>query len=254
MHRTCLLAATASLAVAPCAHAADEEIQVYMDELTEPGHLGLDLHVNHVLSGQPGPDYPGGEAALHRLRITPELSVGLSKTWDIGFYLPLTTLASDGTYRVQGAKLRIKWMAPHKAEGFYGGANFEIGRVAHRLDENPWNGELKLIGGWRRGPWELGVNGNFDFVVSGPAPTPATFDLSSRIGYRVAPRLVLGVENYTGFGPLKSLGHFGRNEHASFVTADTTLGKWDVQLGLGKAYGTSTDNVIAKLIIGVPIP
>ncbi|MBC7492425.1 MAG: hypothetical protein H7241_08290, partial [Novosphingobium sp.] len=60
------------------AHAAPEEIQVYLDEINRPGEVGLDVHINHVLSGDGSPDYPGAESSLHRLRITPEFSLGLT--------------------------------------------------------------------------------------------------------------------------------------------------------------------------------
>lgn len=55
------------------AHAAPEEIQVYIDDLDEPGEVGLDTHINYVATGESTRgDYPGAEDSLKRLRITPE--------------------------------------------------------------------------------------------------------------------------------------------------------------------------------------
>jgi hypothetical protein len=236
------------------AQAADEEIQVYMDEIGPKGAVGLDIHVNHVLSGDRGADYPGGEPSLHRLRVTPEFSLGLGGGFEAGAYLPLTTLAADGVYRVQGVKLRMKWIAPHdEAKGFYWGLNFELGRVAHRLDENPWNAELKSIAGWRGGKWNLAVNGNLDFKVSGPVPAPATFQLATKASYNLTPGFALGVESYNDFGAFAHFGKFADNEQMTYLTADTHLGKWDFNIGLGEGYGTSGDHLVAKLVIGVPI-
>ena len=122
---------------------------------------------------------------------------------------------------------------------------------------NPYNGELKLIGGWRKGRWIIGVNGNFDFVVSGPSHDPITFELATKLGYKVTRALTLGVESYNGAGALRALGHFGSNEQTTFVAADTSVdthwGRFDINAGLGKGYGANTDATILKFTIGVPI-
>ena len=255
---TCLkaalpLSAACGLVLAVPAHAADEEIQVYMDELNPAGAIGLDVHVNDVLDGDGTPAYPGAESTLHRWRVTPEFSLGLGGGFELGAYLPLATVGRDGVGRVEGAKARLKWLAPHKEQGFYWGANFEIGRVDHRADENPWNGEFKLIAGWRDEKWTLAANANIDFTVSGPNPAPASAQLATKIGYAVAPGVILGVENYNGLGEFRSLGHLDRQEHATFLTADFPLGKWEVNAGIGRGYGTSADKTIVKLVLGVPI-
>jgi hypothetical protein len=248
-----VVASALALSTATPAFAADEEIQVYMDELNATGVFGLDVHVNDVLRGDGSAAYPGAETNLHRWRVTPEFSLGLGHGFELGAYLPLATIAPDGVLRIQGIKGRLKWLAPHKDEGFYWGLNFEIGRVSHRLDTNPWNSELKLIGGWRKGKWIAAVNGNIDFTVSGPAPSPATFELASKLGYALTPALTLGVESYNGMGELKSWGHFSQNEHATYVVLDAKVGKWDVNAGIGKGYGANGDDITLKFVIGVPI-
>jgi hypothetical protein len=53
--------APALLLPATPAFAAPEEIQVYMDEMNQPGAVGLDVHVNDVVRGNGTPDYPGAE-------------------------------------------------------------------------------------------------------------------------------------------------------------------------------------------------
>lgn len=254
MFRTMIAAGIAACALAASpAFAADEEVQVYMDELNAPGELGLDMHVNDVLSGHNPADYTGQEPSLHRWRITPEFSLGLSRQLELGLYLPLATIAPDGTPRAEGAKARLKWLAPHGEQGFYWGANLEVGRVAHALDENPWNGEFKLIGGWRRGPWVAAVNGNFDFVISGPTGGPATLKLGTKLAYHLTPAATLGIESYNGMGPLRSLGSLSQNEHATYLALDTKLGRWDLNAGIGRGYGSNADETIVKLVIGVPI-
>ena len=240
-------------ALAPTrAWAAPEEIQVYQDELNKPGELGLDVHVNYVASGDPTPSYPGEESGLHRLRVTPEFALGLTKTLEFGVYLPLLTIAGDSKFRVEGAKVRIKYIAPHPEAGLYWGANLEIGRLSYRLDQNPWNSELKLIGGWRKGRWNAAINANFDTALSGPAKGPTELEITTKLGYRLTKGFTLGVESYNGIGPLRDLGHLSQTDHSTYLVADTHLGKFDLNLGLGRGYGTNSDRTVMKMVIGVP--
>ncbi|MDE2435817.1 MAG: hypothetical protein KGM49_06125 [Sphingomonadales bacterium] len=247
-----MLAVAAMACVARPALAADEEIQVYQDEMGAPGEIGLDLHINYVADGDGRASYPGEESPLHRWRFTPELSVGLGHGFELGAYVPLATLAADGTPRTQGAKMRLKWVAPHGARGFYWGANLEVGRVSHRIDQNPWNGEMKLIAGWRNDRIVAAVNANLGFKISGPASAPAEAEIASKLAYRLSPRVAVGMESYNGLGPLSDIHPAGAG-HSTFAVLDAALGKWDVNIGIGKGYSGSADSTVLKFIIGVPL-
>ena len=248
-----LLAAALALTAGP-ALAADEEIQVYMDEMNAPGKFGLDVHTNYVLSGDGGVDDPGLQSALHRLRITPEWSYGLTPDIELGLYLPLMTLDRDGRFAADGIKGRIKFIAPKAAgQDWFWGLNLEVGRVSHVLDVNPWNAELKAIGGMRKGPWTLAFNGNLDWTISGPRPAPASLDFDTKLSYRLRPDFAVGLESYNGLGSFRRFGRFGENDQALYGVIDTGLGKWDLNIGLGHSYGAARDGWTAKVIIGVPI-
>ncbi|MDE2562434.1 MAG: hypothetical protein KGL48_09330 [Sphingomonadales bacterium] len=255
-HRVPIAVAGISCAVlaASPARAAPEEIQVYLDDMSRPGQIGLDIHTNYVLTGDKTPDYPDEQRSVDRLRVTPEFALGLTKSLELGAYLPLATLDHTGTLRADGAKLRLKYIAPRRTgQDWFWGLNFEIGRVAHHLDQNPWNAELKGIAGVRRGRWTFALNTNLDFKVSGPARSPATLELATKVNYALSPRVSLGVENYNGVGELKHPGRFGSSEQSSFLILDTNLGKWDFECGAGTGYGANADRLTIKAIIGIPI-
>lgn len=240
--------------IAAPASAEPEEIQVYMDEMNAPGDVGLDTHVNYAASGTWRPDYPGQQSSLHRLRITPEFSYGLTSRLEAGLYLPLATVDAQGRLGVYGIKGRLKYLvAGDAARSWWYGANLEVGHVARALDINPWNAELKAIVGLRRGRLTLAANVNFDAVVSGPAHTPVSVDVDSRIAYAVTRKLTLGIESYNGVGDLKALGHLGQSEQTLFLTMDHPIGRWDLNLGIGRGYAANPDRLIVKAIIGVPI-
>jgi len=249
------LALAASAAILPSvpACAAPEEIQVYMDELNDPGEIGLDVHNNYVLSGDSGVDFPGEQPSLHRYRITPEWSLGLSDQFELGLYLPLATIDNRGAF-VDGIKFRLKWLASRaKGQNWFWGANFEIGREDHRLDQNPWNAELKGIVGLRSGKWTVAANANFDFKVSGPVAAPATLEIATKFDYAISSTTALGIENYNGVGQVRRLGRFGSSEQSTYAIVDTAIGKWDLNLGIGHGYGSNPDGWIAKAIVSVPL-
>jgi hypothetical protein len=250
-----LAALAAALVLPAAARAADEEIQVYMDDMDAPGTFGLDVHTNYVATGSSEPDSPdNGQSPLHRVRITPEWSYGASKNVELGLYLPLATFEGNGRVQAAGIKGRIKWLAPHAdGQDWFWGLNLEVGRVNHTLDVNPWNAELKGFWGVRKGPVTFAMNANLDWTLSGPAPSPASLDIDAKLAVTVRKGLDLGVETYNGFGPFKDLGQFGQEDQTIYGAADLTLGKWDLNLGVGHGYGGNRDGLVLKAIIGVPI-
>jgi hypothetical protein len=235
---------------------APEEIQVYRDEMEAPGHFGLDIHTNYVFSGTKNPGDADLEPSIHRLRVTPEFSYGLSSSLSMGLYLPLTTWNTDtGDFRVEGVKLRLKYLAPRSREQtWYWGINGEFGRVGAHLDPNPYNAELKGILGGQFGHWSLAANLNVDFKVEGPQSSPTTMEITSKAEYDLGGRISLGVESYNGVGELHHLGRFSASEHQSFLTVAGKLGAFDLDLGIGSGYGANADRLIVRAILGVPMP
>jgi hypothetical protein len=242
------------LVVAGGARAADEEIQVYMDEIGTPHALGLDVHLNYVPDGRVQPDYPGEEASGGRFRVTPEWSYALNPNLEFGAYLPLAEIRRDGSFEVGGAKARIKWVAP-RAEGqdSFWGLNFEIGKVRHDLDRNPWNAELKGIVGTRKGPWTLAANLNVDWVVSGPDHGPPDLQLATKLGYSLNKQTSIGIESYNALGTTHRLSRFDEGDHQAYLVMDRSFGHWDLNMGVGYGYGAPEDRWILKMIVGVPI-
>jgi hypothetical protein len=249
-----LAAGAAALALGGEARAADEEIQVYMDEIGPPHQIGLDVHLNYVPTGRVAPDFAGEQASEGRTRITPEWSYALNPDLELGLYLPLMTIDRDGRFEAGGVKGRIKWIAP-RAEGqdWFWGANFELGRVRHDLDINPWNAELKGIVGIRKGPWTLAANLNVDWAVSGPEHTPVDFQLATKAAYKLTEKTAIGIESYNGLGGGRAFGRLSETDHQTFLALDTSLGRWDLNLGVGYGYGHPEDRLIFKAVVGVPI-
>lgn len=243
-------AAATLLALQGTAHAASEEIQVYLDDLSSPGQFGVDVHNNYAISGLKQPEYPGQRPAHHAYRLTPEFYYGITKTLELGLYV-LTARYADGTSQVDGSKLRLKYIAPHDENtGVFWGLNLEIGRTRTSVSETPWNGQLKGIIGWRGAGWTLGANPNLDWSLSkGGGPVMASLDL--KVARKVSERSDLGVELYNDLGPARRLDALNRNSKTLYLALDHELpGEVDLNLGIGRGLNNDGDRWVLKFIVG----
>jgi hypothetical protein len=233
------------------AHAAPEEIQVYLDDLVGTGNFGMDVHNNYVSSGSAEADWPGGEAPLHLYRLTPEFYYGLSDTLELGLYT-LTTAQSGRDPTFDGPKLRLKFIAPHDAgSGAFWGANLEIGDTSLRVSPEPWGTEFKTIYGYRWSRWLFATNLNLDWTGSAPFAGPVSLDVDSKLAYETDGGYQLGFESYDELGEASDLGHLDRDSETLYAVLDTDLGKHaDLDLGLGRGLTPASDRWILKFILG----
>ncbi len=246
---------TLALGLSNACFAAPEEIQVYMDEFAETGKFGLDFHTNYV------PETLAGSATRKQLRVTPELSYGINDNWEAALYW--LTAAGPGVANGQpvtdGAKVRVKWRprAPSADSPWYGAVNVEVGQLSRRFYPDGASIEAKFIGMYTQDKWTLAANLNLDRALKRQPQQGATAELDSKISYRLKPEAQgdwrIGVENYAFLGALRQpVGGLGRTSTTYLVT-DFSFRHWDLNLGLGKASGATSDKWIIKAIIGVPL-
>jgi hypothetical protein len=236
--------------VSGSAAGAPEEIQVYMDEMSKPGHFGVDVHNNFVMSGSGTPDYPGAQPPNHVFRLTPEFYYGISDTFEAGLYL-LSTTTPGNPVNYDGEKIRLKYIAKHdETQGSFWGANLEVGKTTLRVSEQAWNAEFKGIYGYRSGRWTFAVNPNFDWSLSGPGNAPVSLDVDTKIAYKTDSGRQFGLESYNEMGPLRNLGHLSQLSQTLYGVIDTQLGKFDLNAGIGRGLTTASDRWLVKFIIG----
>jgi hypothetical protein len=242
--------------VAPCiCSAAPEEIQVYMEEFAVPGKFGLDFHTNYVLSAQEG------SVNRNMLRVTPELSYGINENIELGVYWLTSTAPGQGAGHpvTDGAKLRLKYRPRPPTEGspWYGAVNFELGKLSNRFYADSTSAEIKFIGVYRSEPWLFGVNFNVDRSLHRQAQQPTSTELDTKVSYRVSTEkdkeLRIGIENYTYLGPLRRSELPSNRTTSTFLVGDFSLGKWDLNVGVGKSFGVTQDKLVVKAIVGVPL-
>ncbi len=225
--------------------AAPEEIQVYLDDFTEEGKIGLDLHTNYVTSGQQPTD--------HQFRVTPELSYGINPNWDTAAYF-LTVRNPGGLPQTDGVKIRARWRpsAPSADSPFYWAVNFEIGQLSKQFYIDQTSGEVKLIGVWKNDLWTVGTNLNLDRSLKSAPIQATTTEIDSKIAYQIREGLQVGIENYSFLGAIHNDPSQPQSSTANYLAADFSVNKWDFNVGIGRASGQTTDRTVLKAIIGVP--
>ncbi len=237
------------------AHAAlQDEIQVYTDDINQPGEFGLEVHINTTPKGVTTPSYAGEVVNHHGLRVTPEFSMGVTKTVDVGLYLP-TVRSAAGDYSAAGIKFRIKWL-PLQAQdngGWFSGINLEVGQVKPEFSESVRSTEVRTIVGWKNKEWLLATNPIFGWDLStGYTHRSPDFTLASKVARKVSETVALGVEYYNGKGRINHLLPSSLQEKSLYVVLDYEGEPFDFQVGVGKGRTAVTDTWTVKGIVSYP--
>jgi hypothetical protein len=250
------LAVALALAALPARAVLIDEIQVYTDDVRDPGEFGLELHANATPAGRSVPDYPGEIVPDHGVRLTAEFSYGLVPGLEIGAYLPFDYNPGAGPY-LAGTKLRVKWLPllpPEKEPGWFGGANMELSYVGDRFELGRRVLELRPIVGWRSDGWMAAFNPVLDKTLAGPERSLAPdFAPSFKVGRRVARGIQVGVEYYADLGPVSDIAPLAQQSHAVFLAADVDRAPWQFNVGVGRGLTGATDAWTVKAIFEVPL-
>jgi len=232
-------------------HAVNDEIQVYNAEIAKVGQWTIQFHNNYAISGRKEPDFDGGIIPNHALNGTPELAYGITDWWEIGFYAPYA-VDQNGQAFSNAGKIRQLFVTPNAAQrSFFYGVNFEFSYATPRFSETRWNLEIRPIVGIRRGDYEFILNPIVDvgFGENGGA----TLAPAARFARKFGENFSLGLEYYTGLGPIQNIVPFNEQQHNIYAVVDFKIGRWDVNAGIGYGLTGGSDRVMAKLILGTEL-
>lgn len=247
-----------ALLTAPPAAAMDAfEIQVYQDDVGDPGQFGLELHSNYTVSGRKAADWPG-ESPPHRgLRFTLEPAVGVTDFFEIGAYLQLLHSLDRG-FDFAGAKLRGKFVAPKRWDlPVMLGINVELGRVPRFVEQDGWANEFRPIVGWRGGRWLLVANPIFGWALTGPNAFVPDFEPCGKVAFDTRKGFEVGLEYYAGLGELtRGTVPLSQQAHMLYATFDLAAAPglssdWELNLAVGHGLtGGSDASWQVKSIVG----
>jgi hypothetical protein len=235
-----------------CADQVHDEIQVYNAEIADVGQWTIQQHLNYAFVGQSQPEVPGGFASNRALQGTPELAYGITKWWEIGFYLPFA-INGDGILS-DGAKIRNLFVVPDAAKrSFFYGVNFELGYETPKFSATPWTLEIRPIIGVRNKEWEFIVNPIVDLSF-GTSQGEADFTPAVRLARNLGQDRFMGLEYYADFGKIGDFLPLKQQSQQLFAVTDFKVNKIDVQLGTGFGFTPGSDRFIVKAILGYAFP
>lgn len=242
-------------------HALDQfEIQVYDDDVGEPGQFGLELHTNYTMKGQREAEFSGGVPSHQALRMTLEPAIGVTDWLELGAYLQFLVQPDAGA-RWAGGKVRAKFVVPERAKlPVHLGINVELGRVPAEIEEHGWANEFRPIVAWTNGVWTAAFNPIFGYALTGPDAFKPDIEPCGKVAWNTQRGFAVGVEYYAGLGLLsQGLSPLGQQEHLVFATIDLAHAKdatpdpdaWELNaaIGHGLTSGTAQEWVV-KTIIG----
>jgi len=248
----CALAAAVFATASPAATAAPDEIQVYTEEMDDPGQFGLELHVNYVLKGATTPSFEGEMRSQHRLQVTPEFSYGLSKSLEAGLYLP-AAMSADGNLYGNGVRFRLKFIAPREdGARFFWGLNGEFGRPARRISESASTFELRPIVGYRDQAWLLAFNPILDTDLSANVSHAPNFEPALKVARKTGAGAYAGFEYYGEYGPAHRLLPASERAHYLYAVMDLESRGYDINFGIGRGFENAGDQWVAKAIVAFP--
>jgi len=235
-----------------CADQVHDEIQVYNAEIADVGQWTIQQHLNYAFVGQSQPEVPGGFASNRALQGTPELAYGITKWWEIGFYLPFA-INGDGILS-DGAKIRNLFVIPDAAKrSFFYGVNFELGYETPKFSATPWTLEIRPIIGVRNKEWEFIVNPIVDLSF-GSSQGEADFAPAVRLARNLGQDRFIGLEYYADFGKIGDFLPLKQQSQQLFAVTDFKVNKIDVDFGTGFGFTPGSDRFIVKAIFSYAFP
>ncbi|MFI5152329.1 MAG: hypothetical protein ACHQET_03290 [Chitinophagales bacterium] len=227
------------------------EIQVYGSQTQAPGSTMFELHSNYTISGSKQIE-KGVLPTNHALHETLEITTGVSRIIEVGFYF-FTNYTPGYGYQYVGSHVRPRIMAPPEWNLPFGlSLSMEIGWQKPAYSEDEWSWEIRPIidKQWSRlylsfNP-TLGVSLKSQYNNSVP-----TFEPNLKIGYSLLKNASFGIEYYGDCGPFSQFEPVQQQNHSLFITYDLLNNPyWELNIGLGFGLTSSTDPLIFKVILG----
>jgi hypothetical protein len=203
-------------------------------------------------SVKPTRNFRAAFTSNYSLQGTPEFAYGLTKWWEVGFYLPFA-VTGTGEFLSDGAKIRNLFVVPDAAKrSFFYGINFELGYELPQFSPLPWNLEIRPIIGVRNNEWEFIVNPIVD-VSFGPGGE-ADFAPAARLARNLGNDRFIGLEYYADYGKIGNVLPLSQQSQQLFAVTDFTVKDVDVELGAGYGFTPGSDRLIFKVILGYAFP
>jgi hypothetical protein len=227
------------------------EIQVYSSPTQTKGETMVEIHSNFGFQGERNV-IKGVRPTYHALHETLEITQGITKNFELGFYI-FTNYTSPYGYQVVGTHLRPRVSAPESWKLPVGlSLSTEFGYQRQEYSNETWNIEVRPIIDKKLGKLYLCFNPTFGISIKSNETSHApVFEPNIKISYAISPVISFGTEYYGSMGPFNHLAPLPDQSHDLFAAIDLFVDpKWELNAGAGWGLNKSSDGMIVKLIVG----
>ncbi|MBS1638780.1 MAG: hypothetical protein JSR12_01885 [Bacteroidetes bacterium] len=227
------------------------EIQVYGSQTQAPHSSIFELHSNYTFVGEQN-IVNGVRPSYHALHETLEVTTGVTKTFEIGFYL-FSNYTSPYGYQFVGTHIRPRIMAPtewHLPVGLSLSAEFGYQRPEY--SDETWNFEIRPIIDKTIGKFYASFNPTLGIAIQSVEGnhTPV-FEPNIKASYQFFKKAFLGIEYYGSQGPINNFYKLSNQSHAIYFAYDlTNVAQWELNIGPGWGLTKATDGFVFKILVG----
>ena len=238
------------------ARASPEEIVIFADEGEKPGEFGYEEHLNYAAKARQDRNYPGETPPQGVFRFMPEVSYGLSETWNLGVHLPMSY--RSGAMTVDGFKVRFTNLNIRETDwgSWFYGVNYELSYFDKRLSESRVVGEVLGILGMRRGDWLFVVNPELGRALSSNTPEldkRLDLDINFKVMKAGRSHLAFGIEHYAEVGKASHPQFGGTSTQITYAIVEfKTKSDFDFNIGIGHGWTEPADKLVYKMMVGIP--
>lgn len=232
----------------PIAAQDDYEIQVYNSDLIEKNHTMFELHSNYTPVGnkQYSENVFPSDKILHE---TIEITHGFSDVFEMGVYF-FNAIGSNGRSGYGGSHIRPRVKAPESWNLPVGlSLGSELGYQRIGFFNNHWLLEIHPIIDKEFGKFYVAINPTIDRNID--VSHNFEFNPCMMTSYKISRKADVGVEWYSGYGPIKNMLPWNEQHQVLFVATNIDFGNnWEFNAGIGRGLNTTTDQWIIKCIVG----
>jgi len=239
-----LLFLASSCMIGLSARADTTELEVYRTEIADPGEINFDLAGNIITAARHS-DLVGRTIT----QAVGELSYGLASEWQVALKLPLSY--TNGDWYGNGLLGEVKYVAPHQKEGFYWGAEVELGYLSTFDENEKWGVDAVPILGYRMPSWEFTINPGLSITSGGDQRNVVMFEPSAKIAYQLNRDNAVGVEYFSESGAVSAILPSGRRNDLAFLALDTKVAKSLVTFGVGQGLNSRSPKLALKLVADI---
>ena len=227
---------------------ADNEIQVYSSPTIQKGWTIFELHSNHTFRGS---DYLIDSKSAHWTNETLEITHGVAKNFEIGFYT-FTGFAPRGGYQYLGNQIRPRVTVPGEWKWPVGASlSAEFGFFRPDKDSKfIWQGEIRPIVDKTVKNWYFTFNPNIEFAISGDNKGVGITPQFKTV-YTIKKKVGVGIEYYAALGSFKVILPGRLQEHLIGPMIDLYVDpNWEVNTGVLFGLTKNSNHQVVKLLLG----